>query len=181
MDVYGINADSTLTREALFMRSTLRDPNDTHILGQGPGPIHAHPNGRIVYVGNRSERTADWQGKKVWIGGENNIAVFSIDQSTGEPTLIQTADTNSIEPRTFAMDPSTRILVAASQEAMPILTQDKGIAPSMMSAGLSVFRIGDGGKLAFVHKYDVDTACCKLGESPAAAGIQFWCGTLAVV
>ncbi len=180
LDVYGMKPDSTLTQEAIFMRSTLRDPNDTHISGQGPGPIHAHPNGRIVYVANRSERTAEWGGKKVWIGGEDNIAVFSIDQQTGEPTLIQTADTLSIEPRTFAIDPSMKILVAASQEAMPVLTQDKGAALSMMSAALTVFRIADDGKLTFVRKYDVDTACCKQGEAPFAAGIQFWCGTLAV-
>jgi 6-phosphogluconolactonase (cycloisomerase 2 family) len=181
LDVYGVKPDSTLTTEALFKRSTLRDPNDTHISGQGPGAIHAHPNGRIVYVSNRSELATERNGRKVWVGGENNIAVFSINQKTGEPTLIQTVNTNSVEPRTFTMDPSMKILVAASQEAMPMLTQDdEGATFSLLSAGLSVFRIAEDGRLTFVRKVDVDTPCCKEGQGPQTQGIQFWCGTLAV-
>lgn len=181
MDVYGVKPDSTLTTEALFKCSTLRDPNDTHISGQGPGAIHVHSNGHIVYVSNRSELATERNGKKVWAGGENNIAVFSIDQKSGEPTLIQTVDTNGIEPRTFTMDSSMRILVAASQEAMPILNQEEeGATISMLSAGLSIFRIGWDGQLTFVRKVDVDTPCCREGQGPQTRGIQFWCGTLAV-
>jgi hypothetical protein len=30
--------------------------------------------------------------KKVFIGGENSVAAFSVNQTTGEPTLIQNAD-----------------------------------------------------------------------------------------
>jgi 6-phosphogluconolactonase (cycloisomerase 2 family) len=63
-----------------------------------------HPSGRFVYVGNRASATTDVQGTPVSIGGENTIAVFSINQETGEPTLIQTADTRGFHPRTFAID-----------------------------------------------------------------------------
>ena len=34
--------------------------------------------------------TTEVNGRAVWAGGENSIAVFAIDQNTGEPRLIQT-------------------------------------------------------------------------------------------
>ena len=105
----------------------------------------------------------EFEGKKVFAGGENGIAVFSIDQSTGEPTLIQSADGHGITLRTFALDPSARMLVAASQVALPV--RDGG-AVKTLSAGLSVFRIGGDGKLDFARKYDVD-----VGNKN-----QFWSG-----
>lgn len=42
---------------------------------------------------NRESGTTDFEGKPVFVGGENNIAVFAINQDTGEPTLIQNIDT----------------------------------------------------------------------------------------
>ena len=86
-------------------------------------------------------------------GGENGIAVYSINQSTGEPTLIQHIETRAIHPRTFHIDPSRRMLVA--QHNLPVDVRD-GDTVRTIPAGLSVFRIGDDGKLTFVRKYDVD-------------------------
>jgi len=104
-------------------------------------------------------------GKKVSAGGQNSIAVWTIDQTTGEPTLIQNADGLAIEMRTFAIDPSGRMLVAASVQSL--LVRD-GADLKMPPAGLSVFRIGGDGKLAFAREYDVDVA---IGPSSGAA----WC------
>ena len=56
------------------------------------GTVHVHSNGRFVYSVNRADDTA----------GENSIAVYALDQATGEPTPIQHADTHSIHVRTFA-------------------------------------------------------------------------------
>ena len=50
-------------------------------------------------------------------------------------------------------DPSGRMLVA--QHNLPVDVRD-GDAVRTIPAGLSVFRIGDDGKLAFVRKYDID-------------------------
>jgi hypothetical protein len=97
----------------------------------------------------------EYQGKKVFKGGENSIAVYAIDQSTGEPTPIQHVETRAIHPRTFHIDPSGRMLVA--QHNLPVDVRD-GDAVRTLPAGLSVFRIGDDGTLAFVRKYDVDVA-----------------------
>ena len=72
--------------------------------GQAVGTVHVHPSGRFVYLANRASSTTDFEGKPVFVGGENNIAVYAIDQDTGEPTLIQNIDTRGMHPRTFALD-----------------------------------------------------------------------------
>src|SRR3984893_11110689 len=97
--------DDTLEPEAIFKKETLAEPGN--IRGrQAASTVHVHPNGRFVYVGNRASDTVEFEGKKVFPGGENSIAVFSIDPTTGEPTLIQNADVHGIHPRTFSLDPS---------------------------------------------------------------------------
>ena len=104
-----------------------------------------------------------FRSTKVSNGGENNVAVFAINQDTGEPTLIQHSEARTIHLRTFSIDPSGRLLVAAS--ILPMAVRD-GNTVSTLSAGLSVYRIGSDGTLDFVRKYDVDTG--KV--------MQFWSG-----
>ena len=117
------------------------------------GTLHVHPNGRYVYVANRAYGTTNVGGKPVFSGGENNLAVFAIDPRTGEPTLVQNIDTRGLYARTFAIDPSGRMLVIA--HVLQLAVRD-GSGFSSVPANLSVFRIGDDGKLSFVRKYDVD-------------------------
>ena len=112
-----------------------------------------HPNGRYLYAANRAQDKVDFQGKKVFKGGENSIVVYSIDHSTGEPTPIQHIETRAIHPRTFHIDPSGRLLVA--QHNLPVDVRE-GDTVRTIPAGLSVFRIGDDGTLAFARKYDID-------------------------
>jgi 6-phosphogluconolactonase len=163
--VYKRDPATGISREPIFIKETLADPKSP--LRQGAGTIHFHPNGRTLYVANRAASTVEFEGKKVFAGGENGIAVFSIDQSTGEPTLVQSADGHGITLRTFAVDPSARMLVAASQVALPVRD---GATVKTLSAGLSVFRIGGEGKLDFARKYDVDVG----GKN------QFWSGMVAL-
>ena len=96
----------------------------------------------------------DFQGKKVYLGGENNIAVFAIDQRTGEPTLIQNMDSYGFHPRTFALDPSGRMMVAAN--ITPRLVRD-GEQVRTQPATLAAFQVGEDGKLTFARAYDVET------------------------
>src|ERR1700675_4962655 len=95
----------------------------------------------------------DVGGKKVFSGGESNIAVFAIDQQTGEPTAVQHADIRAAHPRTFGLDTGARLLVAGSLAPTAKREGDKVVD---VPAGLSVFRMGDDGKLDFVRKYDID-------------------------
>lgn len=119
------------------------------------GTVHVHPAGHTVYVANRADRTHDCGDGAVFAGGENSIAVFRLDPLTGEPTLVQHADPQTFHVRTFALDPTGRLLVAAS--IMPMRVQHHG-GIRMVSAGLSVFRVAEDGRLEFLRQYDVETA-----------------------
>jgi 6-phosphogluconolactonase (cycloisomerase 2 family) len=132
------------------------------------GPIHVHPAGHTVYVSNRASNTVAYQGKQVFAGGQNSIGVFSINPHTGEPTAIQHADPQSFHVRTFTIDPSGRLLIAASTVEMLVR---EGDTVRHVAGGLTVFRIAADGRLSFVRKYDV--------EIPAPAQ-QLWIGAMAL-
>src|SRR5712664_1860441 len=138
--------------EIAYRAETLAEPKNIRAR-QAAGTVHVHPNGRFLYGANRAQDTIDVGGKKVFKGGENGIVVYSINQSSGEPTLIQNIETRAILPRTFHIDPSGRLLV--TQHNLPVNVRD-GDAIRTLPAGLSVLRIGDDGKLTFVRKYDID-------------------------
>ena len=138
--------------EIAYRSETLAEPNNIRAR-QAAGTVHVHPNGRFVYVANRAEATTEFQGKQVFKGGENSIGVYAINQINGEPIPIQHIETQKIHPRTFHIDPSGRLLVA--QHNLPVNVRD-GDAVKPIPAGLSVFRIGDDGKLTFARKYDID-------------------------
>jgi 6-phosphogluconolactonase len=151
LHMHRMEADS-LSAEPLFKKRSTIGTYDISF-PQAAGGIHMHPNGRTVYVSNRASATVDFNGKKVFLGGENNIAVFSIDAATGEPTLIQNEDPDSFHIRTFSIDASGRIMVAASIIDMNVRDGDN---VRQVPAALTVFRIGEDGKLAIARKYDVE-------------------------
>src|SRR5262245_4292826 len=138
--------------EVVFNKTTLLEPNNIRS-PQAASTVHVHPNGRCVYGANRSQDVVDFNGKKVYKGGENSIVVYSIDQQTGEPSAIQHIETQKVHPRTFNIDPSGRMLVA--QHNLPVDVRD-GDKVRTVSAGLSVFRVGSDGKLTFARAYDID-------------------------
>jgi 6-phosphogluconolactonase len=151
LDMFEITAGA-LSPAPVFRKETLAEPGN--IRGrQVAGTVHVHPNGRFVYAVNRASSTIEAEGKPVFAGGENTFAVYSIDATTGEPTLIQHTDTRGIHCRTFHIDPSGRLLVAAHIMALPVR---EGAAIRIVPASLAMFRIRDDGKLDFVCKYDVD-------------------------
>lgn len=162
LHVYKLDPMTGMSREPSFVKDTLGDPATK--LRQAAGPIHVHPNGRFVYLTNRAFWFTDYEGKKVFAGGENSVAVYAIDQTTGEPTLIQNADGHANYLRTFGIDPDGRILVTASVWPMPM---HEGTDIVTLPAALSVFRIAGDGKLEFVRKYDIDATAQKQ---------QFWAG-----
>ncbi|HEX3416382.1 MAG TPA: beta-propeller fold lactonase family protein, partial [Stellaceae bacterium] len=151
LDMFAIT-DGQLSAAPVFRKETLAEPGN--IRGrQAAGTVHVHPNGRFVYAANRASSTVQLDGRSVFAGGENTFAVYEIDMTTGEPTAIQHVDTRGIHCRTFHIDPSGRMLVAAHIMALPVR---EGGAIRTVPASLAVFRIDDSGKLDFVRKYDVD-------------------------
>ncbi len=132
----------TLGDAPLFSKSTLAH-GDGVVSGQTTSTVHLHPNGQIVYVANRGAAGA---------ANSNDIAVFRINQQTGEPTLIQNAATHGYTPRTFAVDPGGRLLVVGNQTTMDVRT---GASAETVPANLAVFTIRDDGRLDYVTRYDV--------------------------
>jgi 6-phosphogluconolactonase len=135
--------DDALGTEPLFSKPTLADGTGVKA-GQTASTVHVHPNGQFVYVANRGSAT----------GGTNNIAVFRINQQTGEPSLIQNIDTHGFTPRTFSVDPSGRMLVVGNQTTT-------SVAGSSVPANLAVFRIRADGMLEFAQRYDL-----AVGQKP---------------
>jgi 6-phosphogluconolactonase len=159
--VYKRDPGTGLARTPMFVKDTLADPEPK--VRQAAGAIHVHPNGKFVYLTNRASDLVDANGTKAFTGGENNIAVFAIDPASGEPTLIQNADGHAVELRTFGIEPSGRMLVAASIRPVPV--RDPG-GIKTVPAKLCVFHVGGDGRLALKRQYDIDTGAYQ----------QFWTG-----
>jgi 6-phosphogluconolactonase len=170
---YRMTPDGDVVPEPLFTASSLADPAHKFSV-QSASTVHVHPNGRFVYQGNRSgvadgtpPGVEEVDGRKVFSGGESNIAVFAIDEATGEPRAIQHADIHAAHPRTFALDAGATMMVAGA--LAPTAVRDGGKVVGV-PAGLSVFRVGADGRLDFVRKYDLD-----LGDY-----LQWWSGMVAL-
>jgi 6-phosphogluconolactonase len=159
--VYKLDSGTGLAPAPMFVKDTLADPKPK--VRQAAGAIHVHPSGKFVYLTNRASDLMDLSGTKAFTGGENNVAVFAIDQTSGEPTLIQNADGQAVELRTFGIEPSGRMLVAASIKPVPV-RDASGI--KTVPAKLCVFHVGSDGKLELKRQYDVDTGAYQ----------QFWGG-----
>jgi 6-phosphogluconolactonase len=64
------------------------------------------PDGRFVYGSNR---------------GHDSIAIWSVDDSTGEVSRVDVTPTGGQEPRNFGIDPSGQWLLAANQNSDTIV------------------------------------------------------------
>lgn len=69
--------------------------------GNSTAEVQVHPSGRFLYCSNR---------------GHNSIAVFSIDEKSGELALIENISSSGEVPRNFGIDPTGRFLLAACQK-----------------------------------------------------------------
>lgn len=68
--------------------------------------IRVHPNGKFLYGSNR---------------GHNSIAIFAIDEATGQLSFIGHESTQGETPRNFNLDPTGRLLLAANQNSDTIV------------------------------------------------------------
>lgn len=159
--MYRLNGDE-LEPQPAFAAETLEAP-DKPGPQQRAGAIRVHPNGRYLYVANRAGGSIEFGGRKVFAGGENNIAVYALDSATGKPTLVQHVNTRGIVPRTFAIDPAGRVLIVANATSLAVKS---GSSVETVPANVSIFRIGDDGKLTYVAKREIDST----------SGALFWMG-----
>lgn len=161
LDVYRFS-NGELEPQPTWVREMLSEPNNVRSR-QAACAVHVHPNGRFVYLANRAFDTVSIDGRDIFPGGENNIAVFALDPATGEPALIQNEDVRGVYPRTFALDPDGRMLAVTNIE--PKLARD-GSGVKTIPANIATFRIGADGKLTVANNYEIETG----GE------LQFWSG-----
>jgi 6-phosphogluconolactonase len=159
LQVFASIKGETLSAEPLFSKSTLANGGGV-LPGQSASTVHVHPTGQFVYVGNRNSTALS-------TGGTNDIAVFRVNQETGEPSLIQNVDTRGVTPRTFSIDPSGRLLVVGNQTTLEV---PEGTSVRTIPANLAVFRIQEDGRLEFVQRHDV-----AVGQKPL-----WWAGLVAL-
>ena len=69
--------------------------------------VHVSPSGRFLYGSNR---------------GHDSIAIFAIDQDTGELAVVDHESTQGETPRNFAIEPAGNYLLAANQDSDTIVT-----------------------------------------------------------
>ena len=145
----------------LCAKNTLAEPGNLRPF-QYAGTVHLHPHDSVVYVAERASGTHELDGRPVHTGGENAIVAYALDPHSGEPKLIQRAQTRGLHPRTFALDAGGRILIAANKSPVPM--PDGSVLP----ASLDVFRVSADGTLDCVRNYAVD-----VGEGPL-----WWMGVI---
>lgn len=85
----------------LSTESTL-PPQDRSLKGLSTAEVVAHPNGRTVYVSNRTHDT---------------IAVFSFDEATAALKLLENVPAEGRIPRNFALDPTGRWMLVGHQDS----------------------------------------------------------------
>ena len=141
-------AEHGISDNPLFTASTLSKPLQSGVR-QANSAVHVHPSGKFVYVSNRTYPAAPINGR-ARPNGEDNIAVFEINEISYEPSLIQSADTLGSLPRTFSIHNSGKMLVAANSEAARKINS-KGKATSLPLSLVS-YKIGENGKLALKHQ-----------------------------
>jgi 6-phosphogluconolactonase len=82
-----------------------------------------HPNGKFVYVSNR---------------GHDSIAIFRVDQKTGDLAKIANEPTEGRTPRNFGLDPRGKFLFAANQGSDTVVLFKVNARSGLLSAtGLS--------------------------------------------
>ena len=99
---------------------------------------------------------------------ENSIAVLSLDAETGEPTLIQSADPQSIDVRMFAIHPNGRSLVAVSHERDVPTRRRSGDSIETVPPRVALFSVDADGRLTLRSRLDVKTD----------GMYQLWCGAV---
>ena len=126
-----------------FSASTLSDGGGVRP-GQTASTVHVHPSGQFVYVGNRGAPA----------GGRNEIAVFRINETTGEPSpsRMSTHAASHRGRRARPFRPSAR------RREPEFGVRQRGGSTKLVPANLAVFRVGSNGTLTFVQRYDVAVA-----------------------
>jgi 6-phosphogluconolactonase len=81
-------------------------PKDAERKGASTAEVQVHPSGKFLYGSNR---------------GHNTIAIFSIDEKTGELTAVGHQGEGIKTPRNFGIDPTGAFLLVANQDGDSVI------------------------------------------------------------
>ena len=98
--IYVLDYDAN--KGALAPRQTLTTVPEGYDGFSAGADIHLSSDGKFLYASIR---------------GQNTIAVYAVDDATGELTFVASASTQGETPRNFAIDPTGRYLLAANQDS----------------------------------------------------------------
>lgn len=91
--------------------------------------IHVSKDGKFLYTANR---------------GHNSIAVFAIDEGTGELSFIEHTSTGGEWPRDFALDPREKYLVVANQHSGNLVLLKRDIETGRLASTNSLVTVPEG-------------------------------------
>jgi 6-phosphogluconolactonase len=134
--------DSTVTVFANDAKETFRSIQKISALPAGfsghntAAEIAIHPGGEFLYTSNR---------------GDDSIAVFSMDRSTGKLTFVQSVPSGGKAPRHFAIDPTGKRLLVANQDSGNIVVFDIDAANGLLTATGEVAKVASPVCLVFVE------------------------------
>lgn len=152
---YTLGDNGQLAAQPSFKTSTL-DPRWVPDKDEGikkGGVIQISPDGKFLYVTNRSDEVVSEGAQVIFKHGENDVVTFALDPGTGEPKLLQHIDTQGVEARTFTLLEDQKLLIVGNQKSG--LAKKDGKVGNL-KANLAVFHIKSDGTLSFAKKYEMD-------------------------
>ncbi|HEY4296913.1 MAG TPA: beta-propeller fold lactonase family protein [Paraburkholderia sp.] len=155
--VFGIGAAGVSPAPVCSM-TTLTAPENVRPRQLG-GMLGVSPDGRYIYVANRADHTVEAAGQPVFGGGENSLAVFSMNPADGALSLVERVDCGGFYPRTFAIDRSGTRLIVANGKSMTVRDGD---AVRYVPANIAVFEIAPSGRLTLLRTNAIDTGAQSL-------------------
>ncbi len=133
--------DSTVTVFTNDAKETYRSIQKISALPTGfsghndAAEIAIHPSGKFLYTSNR---------------GDDSIAVFSIEKSTGRLSLVGNVSTQGKAPRNFAIDPAGSHLLVANQDSDNIVVFNIDPATGGLKPTGQVAKVGSPVCLVFM-------------------------------
>jgi 6-phosphogluconolactonase len=120
LTTFDLEADGTLTNPDSVSTLPGGEPDDENSCAD----VHVRPDGAYVYGSNR---------------GDDSIAIFAIDSSTGRATPAGHAPTGGATPRNFHIDPEGDVMLVANQGSDNVVT----FSIDRASGGLDDLMTGD--------------------------------------
>ena len=133
--------DSTVTVFANDAKETFRSIQKISALPAGfagtndAAEIAMHPSGKFLYTSNR---------------GDDSIALFAVDRSTGKLTFVERVPSGGKTPRNFAIDPAGKRLLVANQQSGNIVEFNIDPATGRLTATGEVGKAASAVDLVFV-------------------------------